>query len=98
MSQSNKEMQLRKTCQLYAYVLISQDKDVPDDILESTYSEDYYPVNCVGELSKAIEDLDNDSFEKIVNNKDSQEACDLSSWWTMYKEVERLHNASYASL
>jgi len=66
--------------------------------LESTYSQDYYPVNCVAELSKELKSLNTENFEKIVNKQNSQEAFNLKNWWEMYQEVDRLHNASYASL
>lgn len=84
MNPTNKEMQLRKTCQLYAYVLLSQGKEVPEEIQECTVSYDY-PVECVAELSQALKDLDSDTFEKIVNNTQSKEARDLAQWWKMYQ-------------
>jgi len=84
MKPTNKEMQLRKTCQLYAYVLVSQGKEVPEEIQECTVSYDY-PVECVAELSQALEGLDSDTFEKIVNNTQSQESRDLAQWWEMYQ-------------
>lgn len=84
MNPTNKEMQLRKTCQLYAYVLLSQGKEVPEEIQECTVSYDY-PVECVAELSQALEGLDSDTFEKIVNNTQSKEARDLAQWWEMYQ-------------
>lgn len=77
-------MQLRKTCQLYAYVLLSQGKEVPEEIQECTVSYDY-PVECVTELSQALEGLDSDTFQKIVNNTQSQESRDLAQWWEMYQ-------------
>jgi len=91
-------MQLRKTCELYSYLLVSQGKDVPDEIQESIYFVEDYPANCVAELSQALKELDNESYEKIVNNKESQEARDLAYWWGMYKEVDRLHGASTSDL
>ena len=84
MNPSNKEMQLRKTCQLYAYVLESQGKEVPEEIQECTVSYDH-PVDCVRELAQALKDLDSDTFEKIVNNTQSKKARDLSQWWEMYQ-------------
>ena len=89
MSNANKEMQLRKTCKLYAYVLASQGKEVPDAIQECRDcdgSEDYdLLVDCVADLSQALKDLDSETFDKIVNNTESVEARELSQWWEMYQ-------------
>ena len=89
MSNANKEMQLRKTCKLYAYVLASQGKEIPDAIQECRDcdgSEDYdLLVDCVADLSQALKDLDSETFDKIVNNTESVEARELSQWWEMYQ-------------
>lgn len=96
MANANKEMQLRKNCKLYAYVLVSQGKEVPEAILEcrdSDGSEEYdCLIDCVADLSKALKDLDSDSFNKIVNNPDSQDARELSLWWDMYQLYIPLEN------
>lgn len=84
MNPNNREVQARKTCELYAYVLISQDKEVPDAILECASSYDY-PVECVSELARELQSLDSATFERIVNNPFSQEARDLARWWDMYQ-------------
>ena len=89
MSNANKEMQLRKTCRLYAYLLTAQGKEVPDAIEECRDcdgSEDYdLLVDCVTDLSKELKSLDSDTFEKIVKNTDSNEAGELAHWWEMYQ-------------
>lgn len=84
MSPTNREVQLSKTCQLYAYVLASQGKEVPEVIQECADSYDY-PVDCVKELSQELRDLDSDIFDKIVHKAQSQEARDLEQWWEMYQ-------------
>ncbi|QOP43568.1 hypothetical protein FJR45_06215 [Sulfurimonas sediminis] len=84
MNPNNREVQARKTCELYAYVLISQDKEVPDVILECASSYDY-PVECVSELAQELKSLDTATFERIINNPFSQEARDLARWWEMYQ-------------
>lgn len=94
MNPTNKEMQLRKTCELYVYVLVSQGKEVPDEIQECADSYDYdYLVDCVAELSAALEGLDSDTFDKIMNNTQVKEARDLTYWWEMQKEADRLSKA-----
>lgn len=89
MGNANKEMQLRKTCKLYAYVLTAQGKEVPESILEcrdSDGSEEYdCIVDCVADLSHVLKNLDTDTFNKIVKNTDSQEARELAHWWEMYQ-------------
>lgn len=89
MANSNKEMQLRKTCKLYAYVLAAQGKEVPESILEcrdSDGSEEYdCIVDCVADLSHILKGMDTDIFNKIVKNTDSQEARELAHWWEMYQ-------------
>lgn len=91
MNPTNKEMQLRKTCELYVYVLKSQGKEVPEEIQECADSYDYdYLVDCVAELSDALIGLESDTFERIVNNTQSREARDLRNWWEMQKEADRL--------
>lgn len=84
MNPSNKEIQLRKNCQLYTYVLVSQGKEVPEYIQECSDSYDY-PVNCVAELFQELKNLDSDTFNTIVNNTQSAEARDLLNWWNMYQ-------------
>ena len=84
MNPTNREIQQRKTCQLYVYVLISQGKEVPDEIQECAVSYDY-PVDCVAQLSKELKGLDSDTFEKIVNNTQSNKGRDLAQWWEMYQ-------------
>jgi hypothetical protein len=84
MSLTNREVQLRKTCELYAYVLISQGKEIPDDVLECASSYDY-PIECATELANELKSLDDETFEKILNDTDSAEARDLARWWEMYQ-------------
>lgn len=91
MNPSNKELRLRKNCQLYVYVLVSQGKEVPEEIQECAHSYDYdFLVDCVKQLSDEIEGLDSDTFEKIVNNKESNEARELAYWWEMHQAANRL--------
>lgn len=97
MNPSNKEMQLCKNCQLYAYVLISQDKEVPEEIQDCIDSYDYV-VNCVTELLEELKGLDSDTFERIVNNKELLESRELSYWWEMQKEADRLHKLLSADI
>jgi hypothetical protein len=89
MSATNKEMQLQRNCQLYAYVLTSQGKEVPEHIQEGTESYDYL-VDCVAELSQEVKGLDSETFEKVVNNIQIQEARELAYWWKMYQEATKL--------
>ncbi len=84
MSPSNREIQLRKTCQLYAYVLTMLGKETPEEILECADTYDY-PVDCVKELYQELKDLDSDTFDKIVNDSESMQARDLAQWWEMYQ-------------
>lgn len=89
MSNSNRELQLRKTCKLYAYVLASQGKEVPEAIKEcadSSDSDEYdCLVDCVAEISEAIKGFDSETFDRIVNNSESSDARELSHWWEMYQ-------------
>lgn len=90
MSPTNKEMQLSKNCQLYAYVLKAQGKEIPEEIQDCI--DDYeYVVNCVAKLYEEIKNLNKDSFDKILNNKESLESRELSYWWDMQQEADRLH-------
>lgn len=92
MNPSNKEMQLRKNCQLYAYVLLSLDKEIPEEIQDCIDSYEYV-VNCVAELSQELQSLDTDTFEKIVNNTELLESRELAYWWEMHQEADRLHRS-----
>ena len=92
MSASNKEMQLQKNCQLYAYVLTSLNQEVPEEIQDcAAFYED--TMHCATELYELLKSLDSDTFEKIVKNKDLLEARELSYWWEMHQEADRLHKA-----
>ena len=91
MNPSNKELQLRKNCQLYVYVLVTQGKEVPEEIQECADSYDYdFLVDCVTQLSDEIEGLDSHTFDSIVNNKESNEARELAYWWEMHQVANKL--------
>ena len=91
MNPTNKELRLRKNCQLYVYLLVSQAKEVPEEIQECADSYDYdFLVDCVVQLSDELEGLDSDSFEKIVNNTESNDARELAYWWKMHQEANRV--------
>jgi len=91
MAPTNKQMQLQKNCRLYTYLLILQHKEVPDEILECAHSyECDYPVDCAVELSEELKALDSETFERIVNDPDSEEARELAHWWEMHQEAEKL--------
>lgn len=93
MAPSNKEMQRQKNCQLYAYLLLSQNKEVPDHILECAHAYDCdYPVECAAELAEEIKGLDSDTFEKIVNDPHFKEAKELAHWWEMHQEADRVRH------
>jgi hypothetical protein len=91
MNPTNKELRLRKNCQLYVYLLVSQGKEVPEEIQECADSYDYdFLVDCVAKLSNELEGLDSDTFEKIVNNTESNEARELAYWWKMHQEANKI--------
>lgn len=93
MNPSNKELRLRRNCQLYVYLLVSQGKEVPEEIQECADSYDYdFLVDCVAQLSDEIEGLDSDTFDKIVNNKESNESRELAYWWEMHQMANKLGN------
>ena len=91
MAPSNKEIQLRKNCQLYAYLLNAQGKEVPEVIQECADSDDYdYPVECAEELYEELKSLDDKAFEKIITNNQSIEARYLAHWFEMQQEADKL--------
>lgn len=91
MNPSNKELRLRKNCQLYTYLLVLQGKEVPEEIQECANSYDFdFLVDCVTALSNELEGLDSDTFEKIVNNTESNRARELSYWWKMHQEANSI--------
>ena len=90
MSPTNKEMQLRKNCELYAYVLKSLGKEVPEEIEDCLASYEYV-TNCVSELFLEIQNLKDEEFERLVNNKNILESRELAYWWEMRQEADRLH-------
>jgi len=90
MTPSNKEMQLRKNCELYLYLLAEQDKEIPEDILECAMSYDY-PIDCVQRLLEELKSLDSQTFEDLVVKSKSDAAHDLRNWIEMQKEADRLH-------
>jgi hypothetical protein len=90
MSPSNKEMQLQKNCELYAYLLRSLGKEIPEYIQECIDSyEDVF--NCMADLDALLKALDAKTFDTIVNNKESLESRELAYWWEMRQEADRLH-------
>lgn len=97
MSPSNKEMQLRKNCELYAYLLTELGKEIPEEI-EDCIADYEYVLNCVKELYKEIESLSSDDFERIINNKEKLESRELAYWWEMQREADRLHRMLSADI
>lgn len=90
MSPSNKEMQLSKNCQLYAYLLQKLNKEVPETIQDC--ADDYeYTINCTQEFSREIDGLSSEEFEAIINDKESREAAEIRYWIDMRQEADRLH-------
>lgn len=90
MSPSNKEMQLRKNCQLYAYLLDALGKEIPEEIVDCIDSYEYV-INCVSSLYEEIQNLNSEDFERILNNKELLESRELAYWWEMQQEADRLH-------
>ncbi|MBN2816927.1 MAG: hypothetical protein JXQ67_09600 [Campylobacterales bacterium] len=90
MASLNQSMQLKKNCELFVYVLVSLEKDIPEDVLECAMCDDY-PINCAKELADTLSSLDKESFDKIMNKENSAEAQDLRNWWEMSQEADRLH-------
>ncbi len=86
---SNKELRERKNCELYAYLLTSLGKEVPDEIIECITTYDY-PLDCVADLSAEIRALDEEMFEKILNDKESPHSRELAIWWKTYQEADKL--------
>jgi hypothetical protein len=89
MTPTNQEIQFQKNCELYAYVLRALHREVPDEIEECASCYDY-PVECTKELSELLEGLDAKTLDIIMGNTDSQEARDLTRWWQMQQEANRL--------
>lgn len=95
MAPTNKEMQQNKNCRLYAYLLTSQGKEVPEAVQECADSyEDVF--DCVKMLAKEVESLDSETFDRVVNDTASQEARDLAYWWQMYQEAQRVHRSIFS--
>ena len=83
---SNRELQLRRNCELYSYLLQAQNKEVPEYIEECIVTDDFdLLVDCVKELAQEIQSLDDESFTKILENENSVEAKNLLKWWEMYQ-------------
>lgn len=95
MSPSNKEMQQLHTCRLYSYVLAQQGKEVPEEIQDCAISYDYL-LDCSADLAREIEGLDSEAFERIMHNPQSKYAKDVSNWWDMYQEADRLRKALFS--
>ena len=89
MAPTNKEIQQRKTCQLYVYVLIALGKEVPYDIHECADDYDYI-VECSGRLAQTLKELESETFDTLVNDSGSPQARELANWWEMYKEADKL--------
>ena len=90
MSSYNQELQLKKNCELYVYLLVELKAEIPEDVLECALSLDY-PVNCAKELAETIGQLDSETFKRVMHKENSQEAQDLRNWWEMSQEADRLH-------
>lgn len=92
MRPNNKEIQQRKNCELYTYVLEMLEREIPEEIVECLISDDFF-VDCVEELGNTLHSLDNETFDKLVNNKNTTKSQDLKQWWNMYQEAEKLHKS-----
>ena len=89
MSATNKEIQQRKTCQLYVYVLTSLGREIPYEIHECADDYDYI-IDCSAQLAQTLKELDSETFYNLLNDRESQMSLDLAGWWEMYKEADRL--------
>ena len=95
MSLSNREIQQRKNCQLYRYVLQIQNKEIPFHIEEcADYNEYNCLLDCSKELIQEIKNFDDATHERIINNQESEDAKDLSQWWEMYKLYIPINDSS----
>lgn len=92
MSPTNQELQLSKNCQLFAYLLRSLGKEVPEHIEDCANSYEYV-YNCVSELLETLKNLDEESFQKVVHDTKRVESRELAYWWEMQQEADRLHKA-----
>ena len=86
---TNKEMQQLQTCQLYAYVLRFQNKEVCDEVQSCANSYDYL-IDCVEKLYNELQSLNKEMFEQIVHN-DSVESNNLARWYQMHQESQELY-------
>ena len=71
-------------------MLKSLGKEIPEEIEECLESYDYV-INCVAELKRELQGVDSQTFDKILNNKEKLESRELSYWWQMQQEADRLH-------
>lgn len=93
MNPTNKELQLRKNCLLYRYLLQALDKDVPEPIQECADADDYdFLVDCVDALSETLNALSDDTFHDLISKNNTPEAKELASWWHMHKVALQLRD------
>lgn len=87
---SNKELQLRKNCQLYAYILQYIEAEIPDHILECLMDEEYeYLVECSQDLAKLIESLNEDQFNELMHGE-CESSRELKHWWDMNQQANKM--------
>lgn len=90
----NRDMQQRKTCQLYVYLLTVLGKEVPYTVEECANSyEDL--IDCSMELAKELEALKSEEYERLITAEDSTIGNDLALWWEMYQEMDSLRKSMF---
>lgn len=89
---TNKEIQLRKTCQLYAFVLEHLGHEVPE-MIEECAQDFEYPVECAKELIALLEATDRKTLDIMMHSNATSLGRDLANWWQMQKEADELRKA-----
>jgi hypothetical protein len=86
-SPSNKELQLRKNCHLYAYVLQYLELEIPEHIIECLMDEEYeYLVECSNELAQLLKSLEQEKFTELINGE-CESSQELKLWWDMNQQA-----------
>lgn len=83
---SNKELQLRKNCIVFKFLLEVLGREVPESIQECAEDEEYeYLVECVDELAATLSQLDEHVYKSLILDNNTPEARELASWWEMHQ-------------
>lgn len=93
MEPNNRERQLQETAQLLGYVLVETDQPVPGPVADAA-NNIYCATDLVPDLCRAIREMDQATFDRIVYNARDPRSRRLADWWERHDAADQARVAA----